>query len=72
MAVEASAAEILGLLGSSVVSVLYREAGVWGKIGGHVHRVGIEARLRGDEGRRRVFEFYSSSVVKFLVGLVRR
>lgn len=71
MAVETAAAEILGLLGGSVVGVLHWEASMWGKIGGHVHGVRIEARLGGDEGRRRVLKFYSG-IVKFLVGLVGR
>jgi len=72
VAVEATSTEILGFLGSSVIRMLHWEASVWGKIGRHVHGVGIEARLGRDEGGRRVLEFYSCGVVEFLVGLVGR
>jgi len=72
VAVEAAAAEILGLLGGSVVGVLHWKASVWRKIGGHVHGMGIEASLRGDERRRGVFEFYGGIIVEFLVGLMGR
>jgi hypothetical protein len=54
VAVEAAAAEILGLLRSSVIGVLHWEAIVGGKVGGHVYGMGIEARLGRDEGGRRV------------------
>jgi hypothetical protein len=72
VAVEAAAAKILGLLGGSVVGVLHWEASVRRKVGRHVHGVGVEASLRGDERRRRIFKFYSGVIVEFLVGLMGR
>ena len=80
MAIEASATEILGFLGSSVVCVLNWETGVGRKVG-HCDwmarrggRGAEEGSLGGDDDGCGILEFYGVGIVEmveFVVGRMR-